>query len=137
VVQVAPAWVSFSHGTERLACLRLAPTGMYRFYAECCQTPVGNAISANVPFIGLAQAMVAMPASLAPAVNINRASSRGGPPAGSLLHEVGATAKAVALLASWKVRRLGQPSALFSPEGKAVVEPRVLSVDERAACTID
>src|SRR5438034_9137168 len=53
IVQVAPAAFSFARGTDRIAGLRLAPKGLYRWYASCCKTPLGNTVSAAIPFVGI------------------------------------------------------------------------------------
>lgn len=53
IVQVAPSAVTFDRGLERIAGLRLSPKGMYRWYASCCDTPLGNALTPAVPFIGI------------------------------------------------------------------------------------
>jgi hypothetical protein len=44
IVQVAPASLEFVRGTEQIAGLRLGPRGLYRFYATCCSTPLGNTL---------------------------------------------------------------------------------------------
>ena len=53
VVQVAPAALTFVRGVDRIACLRLSPKGLYRWYATCCKTPVGNTAGPAIPFVGL------------------------------------------------------------------------------------
>ena len=54
VTQISPARISFSEGKEHLACLRLSDNGMVRWYAQCCNTPIGNTMAnPKVPFIGL------------------------------------------------------------------------------------
>ncbi|WP_394843542.1 DUF6151 family protein [Pendulispora brunnea] len=53
IVQVAPASVTFERGAERIVGVRLTPKGLYRWYASCCQTPVGNTLRPAVPFIGM------------------------------------------------------------------------------------
>ena len=53
VVQVAPASLTFDRGTDRIACLRLSPKGLYRWYATCCATPVGNTVGPAIPFVGI------------------------------------------------------------------------------------
>ncbi len=54
VIQISPARISFSEGKEYLACLRLSNNGMIRWYAQCCNTPIGNTMAhPKVPFIGL------------------------------------------------------------------------------------
>jgi len=53
IVQVAPASLSFGQGQERIVGVRLAPRGLYRWYASCCRTPVGNTVGPAVPFVGI------------------------------------------------------------------------------------
>ncbi len=48
---VAPAQVRLSQGQDQLRCLRLSPKGLLRFYAGCCNTPLGNATSPRVPIV--------------------------------------------------------------------------------------
>ncbi len=53
IFQMAPASVRITEGAAALRCVRLSSKGMHRFYAGCCKTPVGNTVSARVPFVGL------------------------------------------------------------------------------------
>src|SRR5579862_7023398 len=53
VVQVAPATLSFTQGQDRIRGVRLSPKGLYRWYADCCNTPVGNTMSPAIPFVGI------------------------------------------------------------------------------------
>lgn len=53
IVQVAPASLTFVKGQDKIAGLRLSPKGLYRWYARCCNTPVGNMVSPSIPFVGL------------------------------------------------------------------------------------
>jgi hypothetical protein len=55
IVQVAPARVTLD-ARDKLACLRLTPKGMFRFYAACCRSPIANALSPAWPFAGLSGA---------------------------------------------------------------------------------
>jgi hypothetical protein len=52
VVQTIPAKVTLTR--ENLACIRLTEKGLVRWYAKCCNTPIGNT-TANyrVSFVGL------------------------------------------------------------------------------------
>jgi hypothetical protein len=54
IVQVAPTSLVFHQGTERIVGVRLTPTGLHRWYASCCKTPVGNTVGPAIPFIGIA-----------------------------------------------------------------------------------
>lgn len=53
IVQVAPASLAFVRGQDRIRGLRLTPKGIHRWYASCCNTPVGNTFSPAVPAIGI------------------------------------------------------------------------------------
>jgi hypothetical protein len=54
IVQTIPKHVNFLEGTENLACIRLTETGLLRWYAACCNTPIGNTPpNSKLPFIGL------------------------------------------------------------------------------------
>jgi hypothetical protein len=53
IVQVAPASLSFRQGQERIVGIRLTPKGLYRWYASCCRTPVGNMVGPAIPFVGI------------------------------------------------------------------------------------
>lgn len=57
IVQAAPAAVTFDRGEDQIACVRLSPKGMFRFYARCCNTPLGNTVQPSVPFIGMPAGM--------------------------------------------------------------------------------
>ena len=54
IVQTIPKHVTFLEGTENLACIRLTENGPLRWYAACCNTPIGNTSpNFKLPFIGL------------------------------------------------------------------------------------
>jgi hypothetical protein len=54
ILQMSPARLEITEGVDRLACMRLRPGGLLRWYAGCCHTPIGNTLaSRQVPFVGL------------------------------------------------------------------------------------
>jgi len=54
IFQTFPRRIEFTHGRSEIACLRLSESGMFRWYAGCCNTPIGNTPSTNrVLFVGL------------------------------------------------------------------------------------
>src|SRR6218665_2143157 len=42
ILPVYPADTKIVTGREQLRCLRLSDKGMYRWYADCCKTPIAN-----------------------------------------------------------------------------------------------
>ena len=54
IIQTSPKNVSFTQGTEVLACIRLTETGLLRWYTACCKTPIGNTLpNYKLSFVGL------------------------------------------------------------------------------------
>jgi len=52
--QTAPARVEIVEGARHLACMRLTGRGLLRWYARCCNTPLGNTMpNDQIPFVGL------------------------------------------------------------------------------------
>jgi hypothetical protein len=63
-IQVLPKDVKLRGGTQYLACVRLSQNGLLRWYAACCNTPIGNTpATSKLPFIGLAGACLESPTS--------------------------------------------------------------------------
>lgn len=59
VFQLSPAHLRIDEGGDHLACIRLKPKGLLRWYADCCRTPIGNTLATrHVPFIGLINACI-------------------------------------------------------------------------------
>ncbi|MFN7131003.1 MAG: DUF6151 family protein [Myxococcales bacterium] len=140
--QTFPARVELRLGREHLRCLRLSDRGMYRWYAGCCRTPIGNSLaSPGLPFIGLVHAIMAheevsRDAALGPpTVRVQGRFASGGPPPGALESvSLGVILRTVGLLVRGVLSRGNRPSPFFI-HGAPVVEPRVLSAAERAAVT--
>jgi hypothetical protein len=59
IFQTSPARLDLSAGEEQLACMRLTERGLLRWYAKCCNTPIGNTLAARrIPFVGIVSACV-------------------------------------------------------------------------------
>ena len=137
ITQMSPANVAIASGADRIAAVRLTDKGLVRWYAGCCNTPIGNTMAASgVPFIGVVQAFIAAPSSaLGPIRGRGFAkSAKGGrsavPKDG--LPDLVMVARVLARLLRWRVRGDHKRSAFFdASSGKPLVEPRVLSAAER------
>jgi hypothetical protein len=54
VLQTVPSAMALARGVERLACVRMTPSGPLRWYADCCWTPIANTMpTAKVAFVGV------------------------------------------------------------------------------------
>ena len=57
VVTMAPSRVRFIAGEDQIACMSLSGRGIYRWYAACCRTPLGNTPrDPGVHYVGLSTA---------------------------------------------------------------------------------
>lgn len=137
IVQVAPARVTIASGSERVGCLRLTAKGLFRNYAACCNSPLGNALSPAWPFVGLsARALVIddVERVLGASAGLNGKSAlAGAPPQTPNSLSLATGARLVRLLASWKLRGLARPAPFFTRDGKPLVTPIVLTAEQRAA----
>jgi hypothetical protein len=60
IVVTHPREVVFSSGAHALACMSLSPQGMLRWYASCCNTPLGNTNrNPKLAYVGLSAACLA------------------------------------------------------------------------------
>lgn len=76
LVQAAPARVTYERGAADIAGVRLTPKGVFRWYAACCKTPLGNHVGPAVPFLGV------MHEALRGAPDARRLDEAFGPPRG-------------------------------------------------------
>ncbi|WP_187429599.1 hypothetical protein ROLI_024970 [Roseobacter fucihabitans] len=54
LVQVLPAKIEITDGAEHIACLRMGPKGLHRWYAACCNTPLANTVGTpKMPLAGM------------------------------------------------------------------------------------
>lgn len=145
VVQLSQGRVRFEGGHERLACMRLTPKGLLRWYAGCCQTPIGNIPpNRHIPYLGLLHTCIDFGATghtaeslLGPIdcrVNARdphlrrmHADAHERIPPGTLI-------RVAFRVLGWRLRGDQRHSPFFdAASGRPIVEPRVLSADERTA----
>ena len=63
IFPVAPANLKITQGFENLKCCRLSDNGMYRWYAGCCKTPIGNTPASTKSFyVGVVSTIMNYPA---------------------------------------------------------------------------
>ncbi|WP_040787630.1 DUF6151 family protein [Massilia niastensis] len=129
----------FTKGADSLACLMLSRQGVLRWYASCCNTPIGNtARDPRLSYIGLVHTCMGMPAAdLDKEFGTNRV----------VVNKKDArkpkrdASSASALFAIWRIigsvvwARLNgswKKSPFFQPGStRPVAAPRVLSQEER------
>ncbi len=53
IVQMSPSRFRIDQGLDKVACMRLSDKGIFRWYASCCNTPLGNTGDVSLPFVGV------------------------------------------------------------------------------------
>jgi hypothetical protein len=138
IVQVAPAALSFTRGLDRIIGVRLKHNGLYRWYASCCNTPVGNTLTPSVPFVGLFAQTFDTPhlddVVGAPTGALLGKFAIGEPPAGSTGLNLSVLLSAVARVLGWRLSGRAWPHPFFARDTRAPVYPvTVLSQQRREA----
>ncbi len=140
IVQVAPGSMRFEAGQEHIAGLRLSPKGLYRFYARCCNTPLGNTVGLKIPFVGLPASAFACegqdPDRLfgPPRGAIMGQFAIGGTPPGTKGISLSLAVQAAGVLLGWLISGRASPNPLFDRKTREPLYPvSVLSREERDA----
>lgn len=137
VVASLPRHVRFTAGTDALACLSLSGRGLLRWYASCCNTPIGNTPrNPKVPYVSLIHACFE---GGSPAIEATLGARRIAVNTQSARHPVRSTpfataARVVGLMGaavSDRLRGMHGPNPFFADTGAPVRPVRVLSPAER------
>jgi hypothetical protein len=138
VIQTRAANVVFIEGKEALACMRLTPNGLLRWYSMCCNTPVGNTLAnSKVSFVGLVHNCLegtgqTLDDSFGPVqAYVNTQSAKGGAKSSSLAL-VAVILRFMAIVLGSRLDGSYKRSPFFAADtGAPIVTPKVLSPGER------
>jgi hypothetical protein len=136
IVQVAPNALTFHRGEERIVGLRLSPKGLYRWYASCCNTPVGNTVGPGIPFVGILAQAFESPDDLfgKPVGGILGKFAIGTPPPGTVKPNLRVLGRAIRMVLGWRLRGKTWPHPFFDRETRATRRPvTVVPREEREA----
>lgn len=136
-----PAAVRFTQGLEHLACMSLSPKGIYRWYASCCNTPLGNTPrNPKAAYVGLVRTCLdATPGELDRQLGQSRMTanlaSAYGPTTATPVATVLAVAKIGGMLLTARLGGGWRENPFFDASGAPVRSPKVLTLEERSALT--
>jgi hypothetical protein len=138
VIQTVPANVTITQGQSKLACIRLSPKGLLRWYASCCNTPIGNTPPTfKVSFVGLVHSCLdgggeSLDASFGPVRCWGFTDSARRPPAVKSTSLVAFLMRLVPMILAARLTGRYQTTPFFSAvTGVPVVTPHVLTAAER------
>jgi hypothetical protein len=138
VVATLPEYLTFTQGVEALACMSLTENGLLRWYASCCNTPIGNTQrNFKFPFVGLVHTCLEDPSrslesSFGPVrMRVNTKAAKGKPKS----MPISTITSVFRFLTSVIRARLDgsyQRTPFFTPDrGTPVAVPKVLTSGER------
>jgi hypothetical protein len=132
--------VKLTTGAEAVRCLQFS-SKVFRWYTDCCHTPIGNTAGPRFPVIGLIHSFMDAGGRTreellgAPLCRIFEGSAIGPlPPNAPPPRSLGLVALRVPTLLGWWMRGLGRPNPFFDDHTNAPLSvPRVIRASERAA----
>jgi hypothetical protein len=138
VIATLPKYLTFTQGTEALACLSLKENGLLRWYASCCSTPIGNTQrDFRVSFVGLVHTCLEDPtttleSSFGPVrMRVNTKTAKGRPKP-MPISTIWAILRFMTSLVRARLDGSYRSTPFFAPEqGTPVVRPKVLTTSER------
>lgn len=142
ICQMALSRLRITEGREHLRCMRLSDKGLWRWYTDCCRTPVGNTLpSPRFPFVGVSAALFeaqgsALDAQVGPPhMFVMGRFARGGcPPHAHPKIAPADMARVGLLVLRWGLGRRHRPSPFLDPTTqRPIAEPKILTPAERAA----
>jgi hypothetical protein len=142
IFQMPTGRLKLTAGTDAVRCLKLSRK-VFRWYADCCQTPIGNTAGPRFPVVGVIHSFMDHDADGrsrdealgAPVCRIFERSALGPlPPDAPPPLSLTLFPRRVSALLGWWWRGLGRPNPFFDDHTNAPLsEPRILSPGERAA----
>ena len=140
IVQIAPGSLSFTRGEEHIVGLRLTSNRLYRWFAKCCNTPLGNTVGPAMPLVGIiAQTFRSETQRLddlfgPPIAGVFGKYAIGHPPQSAAGLSLRFLVRAVSMMLRWRIRGEAWPNPFFERETR---EPRfpvtILSLQDREA----
>lgn len=135
IVQLAASRVVITQGLSHIAAIRLSERGLIRWYASCCNTPIGNTLPTNqLPFVGLIDNILnqaAIPKDFPGKIAVVHTQSAMGHPKPSAHGLPGTMWRFLRIVAKARMSGAYKQSPFFDDNGKPIVEPVVLSDEER------
>lgn len=138
ILAVHPQAVTFTDGRQTLACMSLSESGMLRWYASCCNTPIGNTgRDIKMAHVGLVSACLengagSIDSAFGPVRMRAMTGSAKGPVASSALASAATIVRIISAIIGRRISGSYKHTPFFNVEqGTPVVAPKVLTPEER------
>jgi|ERR1043166_1680236 hypothetical protein len=142
IVAALPKDVHFTQGLEALACMSLSDRGLLRWYAGCCNTPIGNTPrDYKISYVGLIHSCLAKRApslqdSFGPVRMVVNTKSANGPVKSMPVSNCVTLLKIMKSMIGARMSGSYKFNAFFVEDsGAPIKQPRVLTKAERSRVT--
>lgn len=142
IIAMLPRNVHFTHGLEALVCMSLSDRGLLRWYASCCNTPVGNTPrDFKTSYVGvihscLSQHGPSLQDSFGPVRMVLQTNSAKGKVKSTPLSNVMTLLKIMKAVIAARLSGSNRNNPFFVEDsGAPIRQPRVLSKGERTRVT--
>ncbi len=131
IYQTSQSQLTIHEGLEHLQSMRLTEKGLLRWYAGCCNTPIGNTMNASMPFVGVihnfinAKDQAEKLGTVRAWVQTQHAKGTPDYPRSAEKFPIGITLRIVRKMLSWKIRGMNKPTVFFDSNGEPVAKPSV------------
>lgn len=142
VIPVMPSHYALQSGIGNLKCVRLSPKGMFRWYASCCNSPMGNSMpTQKIPYLGVPERVFAKKYSaeqiekeFGPVLERVQAQFAKGtlPPLSQKKVSLTFLLRVLKFIIFAKLTGAGKPSPFFN-NGEPIAKPYILNKREREA----
>jgi len=133
VFQMPASSLVLTKGIEHVRCLRLTPNGTWRWYAGCCNTPIGNTLGPAWPFVGVIHNFIALGANRLALLGPVRGYVYTRYAHGELTTEQRRNSDrpwfiltSLLKLLIWKLQGRNKPSPFFNSKGLPLCQPKVV-----------
>ena len=131
ILQIPVSHLTINEGKSEIACIRFSPKGMYRWYAKCCNTPIGNTFGAGGAFIGIIHSFMDKATTSEVDLGKNRGHiltkfAKTPVPENLKGSSLSINCRVVAKILSWKLKGLNKPSEFFNNNAEPICEPQIL-----------
>ena len=137
IVAIHPGDVTFTQGLESIVCMSLTEKGLLRWYASCCNTPIGNtARSLKSPYVGLVHSCLegspeVLEDSFGPVRMLVNTASANGKPNSPRHSGIAAILRILWLMGRARLDGTYKNTPFFDSAGTPVASPIILARAER------
>ena len=131
IYQAPIGHVEFTDGRDQLKCLKITEGGAHRWYAGCCNSPIGNTGTPSLPFMGIIHTCMQIgdrDRALGPIrIDANRQDASKPLPADRSRGSMGLfILRFLSQIVFWRLTGKSKPNPVFDDSGQPIAVPELV-----------